>query len=315
MKLNSTNIPAELNQLIRKIYSTSLDPSKWRFILEELDELAGCNCVKTRTNDDKASNEAWSTIKDRLAPGPNGDHREHHQNDVFDPRDPEIRRILDEHLLQAMQITEKISTINHQQHLLQQAFDRLSDAIFFLGHSNSILIANRAAYALTEAEDGLRALNGTLTACNRPTAAKLRDLVAGIGASTPDQIKRFEALPIPKPSGGRPLHLLAISAIASLEEQFGTFLSGKPSVLLVVSDPDRQPAPPEDRVQAIFGLTPAEAKLAAALAMGLSPADYAKETGITENTARWTLKQIQAKTDCRRQADLVRLLMATTRVS
>ncbi len=300
-------MPAELNQLIRKIYATSLDPSKWKLVLEELDELAG--------DDSDEPNCAWSTIKDRLTPDTHDRKRRHRQDDGFDPGDPDMRRILDEHLLQAMQITEKISTINHQQHLLQQAFDRLSDAIFFLGQGNSILIANRAAYALTEAEDGLRTLNGTLTACHRPTAAKLRDLLTTIGMSAPDQAKRFEALPIPKPSGGRPLHLLAMPAIASMEEQFGAFLAGKPSVLLLVSDPDRQPAPPEDRVQAIFGLTPAEAKLAAALAMGMSPADYAKEMAITENTARWTLKQVQAKTDCRRQADLVRLLMATTRVS
>ncbi|MGI9486674.1 MAG: helix-turn-helix transcriptional regulator [Geminicoccaceae bacterium] len=308
-------MPAELNQLIRTIYSTSLDPSKWRLVLEELDELVGCDDVETQSNNGKAANEAWSTIKDRLTPDMKERHRKHRQDDAFDSSDPDIRRILDEHLLQAMQITEKISTINHQQHLLQQAFDRLSDAIFFLGHGNSILIANRAAYALTEAEDGLRALNGALTACNSPTAAKLRELTASIGVSPPDQTKRFEALPIPKPSGGRPLHLLAMPAIASMEEQFGAFLSGKPSVLLVVSDPDQQPAPPEDRVQAIFGLTPAEARLAAALATGMSTADYAENAGITENTARWTLKQVQAKTDCRRQADLVRLLMATTRVA
>ena len=310
-----TNMPAELNQLIRKIYATSLDPSTWRPVLKEMDELAGCNGIGTRAVDDKASNESWSAIKDRLAPDVQCRQRGHHQGVAFDSSDPDIRRILDEHLLQAMQITEKISTINHQQHLLQQAFDRLSDAIFFLGQGNSILIANRAAYALTEAEDGLRALNGTLTACHHSTAAKLRGLVASIDMSAPDQTRRFEALPIPKPSGGRPLHLLAMPVIASMEEQFGVFLSGRPSVLLVVSDPDRQPAPPEDRVQAIFGLTPAEAKLAAALATGISPADYAKSAGITENTARWTLKQVQAKTDCRRQADLVRLLMATTRVS
>ncbi|MEZ5931952.1 MAG: hypothetical protein R3F54_08380 [Alphaproteobacteria bacterium] len=69
------------------------------------------------------------------------------------------------------------------------------------------------------------------------------------------------------------------------------------------------------RLSAIFGLTPAEAPLAKALVTGSSIAGYAEENGVTENTARWTPKQIQAKTDCRRQADLVRLLVATARVS
>ena len=92
-----------------------------------------------------------------------------------------------------------------------------------------------------------------------------------------------------------------------------SFLSGRPSTLIVVSDPDQQPTPPEERLRAIFGLTHAEARLAAALVAGHTISEYADESGITENTARWTLKQIQAKTDCRRQADLVRLLVTTTK--
>ena len=100
-----------------------------------------------------------------------------------------------------------------------------------------------------------------------------------------------------------------------MEDHFAPFLASRPSVFLVVSDPDQKVTPPEDRLTAIFGLTPAEAKLAAALAGGLSVNDDAEEAGITENTARWTLKQVQTKTHCRRQADLVRLLAATTVVS
>ncbi len=214
-----------------------------------------------------------------------------------------------------MQISDKISTINHQQHLLQQAFDRLSDAIFFLGQGNNILIANRSAYEMTKANDGLRTLNGTLTATHRPTANKLRALVARVAVDVSGDVQRFDALAIPKTSGSRSLHLLAMPAITSMEENFAAFLSGKPSAFVMVSDPDQQPALPEDRLQAIFGLTPAEAKLATALAAGMSVSDYALEACVTENTARWTLKKVQAKTDCRRQADLVRLLAATSRVS
>ena len=86
MKTNSTNMPAELNQLIRTIYSTSLDPSKWRLVLEELDKLVGCDDVESQSNDGKAANEAWSTIKDRLTPDMKGRHRRPHQDDAFDPR-------------------------------------------------------------------------------------------------------------------------------------------------------------------------------------------------------------------------------------
>jgi DNA-binding CsgD family transcriptional regulator len=317
MTSDSTNIPAELSRLIRMIYSTSLDPSKWMLVLEALDEITGPDAIAsspTSSNSGKASGDVISKIKDALAPhamcrvGPKG-------HGLDDSSAPSFFHLLDEHLRQAMQISEKISTINHQQHLLQQAFDRLSDAVFFLGRGNNILIANRSANDMTQADDGLRVLKGVLTATHQPTANKLRALVDRVAAGTPGDGRRFYALAVPKPSGGRALHLLAMPAMTSMEENFAAFLSGKPSVLVMVSDPDQQSALPEDRLQAIFGLTPAEARLAAALASGMSVSDYAPQAGVTENTVRWTLKQVQAKTDCRRQADLVRLLAATSRVS
>ena len=59
----------------------------------------------------------------------------------------------------------------------------------------------------------------------------------------------------------------------------------------------------------LYGLTPAEARLAAALVAGQSLVDFATEAEITANTARWTLKQVFAKTDTHRQAELVRRLL------
>ena len=61
----------------------------------------------------------------------------------------------------------------------------------------------------------------------------------------------------------------------------------------------------------LYGLTPAEARLAAALVAGQSLADFAAGRKITDNTARWTLKQVFAKTDTRRQAELVRRLLTS----
>jgi DNA-binding CsgD family transcriptional regulator len=58
-----------------------------------------------------------------------------------------------------------------------------------------------------------------------------------------------------------------------------------------------------------YGLTPSEAKLAAALAEGESLEEAAELMGITRNTARTHLKRIFAKTGTNRQGALVRLLL------
>ena len=71
------------------------------------------------------------------------------------------------------------------------------------------------------------------------------------------------------------------------------------------------PSPPPSAFRDLFGLTPAEAALAQALAAGRSLHEYADEARVTCETARWRLKQVLAKTDTHRQAELVRLLLTS----
>ena len=58
-----------------------------------------------------------------------------------------------------------------------------------------------------------------------------------------------------------------------------------------------------------LSLTPAETRLAIALFKGQSVEAYAKDTGISINTARWYVKQIYLKTGVRRQAELIQMLL------
>lgn len=63
----------------------------------------------------------------------------------------------------------------------------------------------------------------------------------------------------------------------------------------------------------LFGLTRAEARLAAALASGSALDDVARSIGISRETARAQLKAIFAKTKTNRQAELVALLARLAR--
>jgi DNA-binding CsgD family transcriptional regulator len=77
--------------------------------------------------------------------------------------------------------------------------------------------------------------------------------------------------------------------------------------MLVLADLDARPRAPADQLRAIFGLTPAEARLGAAVGRGLSPREAAGRLGITEETARKTLKRVLAKSGAARQSELVAL--------
>jgi DNA-binding CsgD family transcriptional regulator len=92
-----------------------------------------------------------------------------------------------------------------------------------------------------------------------------------------------------------------------------TNLSGAGDVdaraILFVTEPDKRGDPDPVFLIKIFQLTRREASLAALLARGIDMEDAAARLGIGIGTARSYVKQIFAKTDTHRQAELVALLL------
>lgn len=97
------------------------------------------------------------------------------------------------------------------------------------------------------------------------------------------------------------VHLLPIRGAAHDVFSQGT-------ALLVVTPIDRAAVPTAEMLQGLFDLTPAESRLARLVGQAQTPREAALGLGITEETARTTLKRIFSKTGTRRQAELVRLL-------
>jgi DNA-binding CsgD family transcriptional regulator len=60
----------------------------------------------------------------------------------------------------------------------------------------------------------------------------------------------------------------------------------------------------------LYGLTPAEARVANLLLEGLEVREAAERLGITLETARFHLKRVLAKTGTRRQTELLRLMLS-----
>jgi DNA-binding CsgD family transcriptional regulator len=83
---------------------------------------------------------------------------------------------------------------------------------------------------------------------------------------------------------------------------------GQAHALLLFTDLDKRPPPVCETLRSTFGLTPAEARLAAELASGDAVEDAASRLGITKETARNHLKAIFQKTEVHRQSELVALL-------
>jgi len=78
--------------------------------------------------------------------------------------------------------------------------------------------------------------------------------------------------------------------------------------LLYLTPVTRQPGPPPEILQALFDLSPAEARVAALIAEGFSVNAIAEALSVKPNTVRVQLKAIFSKTGTNRQAELASLL-------
>jgi len=81
------------------------------------------------------------------------------------------------------------------------------------------------------------------------------------------------------------------------------------TVIIFLFDPDASTPPAVTTLMTLYQLTPAEARLLRALVAGDRMSDYAERAGISINTANTQLKQVFAKTETDRQADLIRLVL------
>ena len=89
---------------------------------------------------------------------------------------------------------------------------------------------------------------------------------------------------------------------------FGSDLFNAGRIVLVLTDLTHLSVPDETRLSLVFSLTAAEAKLAKTLASGHGIEAAADSLRVNRETARTQLKAVFAKTNTRRQAELVALV-------
>jgi DNA-binding CsgD family transcriptional regulator len=81
--------------------------------------------------------------------------------------------------------------------------------------------------------------------------------------------------------------------------------------VVFICDPDRTATTPEARLRKLYGLSRAEAAVAARVLRGVGLQAVADDLGIGLPTVRTHLQRVFEKTQTRRQAELVRLISGT----
>jgi len=214
------------------------------------------------------------------------------------------------HLRRALQVRARIVEAEARNRAVLDTLQRLHQAVVLLDHHGGIVWLNRAAEALLAARDGIGTSRGELICGARGETPELHRLI-GIAAEP-----RFDpadrpggVMAISRPSTKLPYHVL-VTPLPSPALLARTMPGPRaaPVTAVFITDPEDRPTPAAETLARLHALTPAEAKLAAALTGGATLKDYAEEAELSLNYVRWLLKQVEAKTDTHSQVQLMRML-------
>lgn len=211
------------------------------------------------------------------------------------------------HLARAARIGQELGAAAVARHALVAALDRLPRGVLLLDRRLGVRFANGYAEEVLAVGDGLRLDRGALVAARPAETAALRQLVAGAGSpGNREPAAAGGYLTLSRPSLRRRLELL----VSPVTPELASIAAGRAVAVVFLVDPDRRLELPHEALRQLYGLTPSEARLATALAEGIGLPEAAEQLGITHETAKSTLRVVFAKTGTRRQAELVRLLLA-----
>jgi DNA-binding CsgD family transcriptional regulator len=202
------------------------------------------------------------------------------------------------HFERAALLRVKLGELSQHAELQQHALDRFNFPVLALTAGKRIVMANRAA------QDWLLAPRNPLSRNSGDGAALTGILQAACGIGT---LRRAAGMKATRADGGA-YYLTAIPLPSSNRAGWS---EAEPLALLLVNDAAARKLPARELLRQVFGLTPAELRLAMALQRGLTlaeAADTAEPHPISLETARTQLRSVFRKVGVQRQAELLRTL-------
>ncbi len=233
------------------------------------------------------------------------------KSERFEPGVEELMQRLTPHVHRALDLAFRFAALHDRRRDNLEALNRLDSAMAALGQDGAIVFMNQRAEQILSTNDGLSIRHQCIIAANTQDNESLWKLLRNtIGAQSKGKKSPGGSLTVSRPSGRRS-YAVTVPPGAGLPS-----MAGVPAAwaLVFIADPEHTARFPAARIARLYKLTSAEAHLAAALAAGQTLTEYAQDNELTMHTVRSALKQIFAKTDTHRQAELVRLLLATAAV-
>lgn len=230
--------------------------------------------------------------------------RPRHRGQFAGP-DLELARRLHPHIIRAFNLSRRFAELGAFSEGLIETLDRSLHGVFLLDGAGRVGHANVVAEGFLKERDGLCLVGGRLSACRSEPARELEALI-GKAARSDGASRAGGSMALATPSRSLPLSLI----IAPLRTDRPT-AQPSPAVLVCVTDLEAGVSLPIQKLSNLFGLTPAEGRVALALFEGATPRETAEQFGVSPNTVRVQIARIFEKTGTNRQAELIRLMLRT----
>jgi DNA-binding CsgD family transcriptional regulator/PAS domain-containing protein len=221
----------------------------------------------------------------------------------FGNSDLDILHFLTPHLQRVFRLHFQFSELKTRAAGFEKALDMLPTAVIFLGAQGEIVFMNLAARQLTSAKDGLVITRKGLRAGRSSESTQLETLVAEAVSTSAGKGSGPAGGLLVSRKNGLPLQVL-IAPVRNL------VFDGVAPVCAVafVSDPSQRVRPVQEILRSLFGLTPAECRVALLLADGRPPREIGQTLGVSAYTLKTHLSSIYGKTSTSGQLQLLRLL-------
>ena len=228
----------------------------------------------------------------------------------FGADDVKLAAAIGPHLLSVLRLRHQFAVARSSSLLL----DRFDRAVLLLSGSGKVVGGNVRGQRLLDSKDGLWVADGELRAISPADTQRLRQAIretdrAARGAS----IQPRATLRLQRSSGNDDLIVGGSPVAPSVASTFG--VGEIVTLALFIHDPDEDAPLVEGILSEAFGLSHAEAAVAARIWEGDNIADAARSLGLSPNTVKTHLKVVFEKAGVDRQAGLVRkiaMLLAGT---
>jgi DNA-binding CsgD family transcriptional regulator len=226
----------------------------------------------------------------------------------------EVRRLtpLLPHINRAMSLYVRIGRLESTLASLDALVDRLSTPILLVDRTGLLRYANPPGQEALRRAQHLVLRDGRVHPRSARQAQQFTDILARVLSNDPSTVAA-------EPSSS--MRLLdaeghaAVLVVQGLRGQANLIGMPHADAVLFLIRSDEKPPTNATRLQMVFELTPAETRLAEHLVSGKNLSEIGEELRVGRETLKSQLRSLFAKTDTRRQGELIALLISAISVS